>query len=107
MPLVTLQNVVCPFVFYMSQPELFYFYDREYPELADCVQCHGEPVLSYETSLLSRRCWVHVSCKKCNHSMTVSGIGVGDELLYVLAEEVISRWNKKPFKFKLIDYRNK
>jgi len=39
--------------------------------------------------------------------MTVSGIGVGDELLYVLAEEVISRWNKKPFKFKLIDYRNK
>lgn len=86
----------------MSQPKLFYFYDREYPELADCEQCHSEPVLSYEESLLSRRCWVLVSCKKCSRSMTVSGIGAGDELLYVLAEEVNSRWNRKPFKFKLI-----
>lgn len=93
----------------VSEPRAFYFHDREPPELAGCEICGGEARLCNETNTYDRsdkNLWVHVCCNECNHKMTCNGLvddtNSDEKLRYDLAEQVISEWNKKPFKFRLI-----
>ncbi len=92
----------------MSEPRAFFFHDRESPELANCEKCGGDAWLCNETNSYDRSdktLWVHVRCNECNHQMSCSGLlddtNSKGKLLYDLAEQVVSQWNKKPFKFRL------